>query len=229
MNRRMKLAATGLAVGLTAAAALPLAAHASPDTVVSRSYPWTSDRLTLQVPADVTYHPGPTWHVTLRAPERTLRELVVTDGLIKAKPHSCFSLIPFCISFGTSVEDTVHVDITGPALRRVKVDGSAKIHLDQVHQDRLTLRIDGSARVRGSGSVNDLAVVIDGSGSVHLGQLTEQRARVEINGAGRVAVAPTESVSVHIHGAGDVRLHSNPPQVSSHIEGAGEVTRVTSG
>ena len=68
MNRRMRLAATGFAIGLTAAAALPLAAHAGADTVVSRSYPWTSDRLTLRVPADVTYHPGPAWHVTLRAP-----------------------------------------------------------------------------------------------------------------------------------------------------------------
>lgn len=229
MKRMIRFALGGLAVGLsTLVLALPAVAHAG-DAVVSRTYPWHSDRLTLEVPADVRFRPGATWHLTISAPERTLRELVVKDGRIKVRSHACFSLIPFCIGFGRSVRDSVHVSLTGPALRAINVDGAAKIRLDHVHQDRLALRIDGSASVHGTGAVEDLAVRIDGAGSIHLGRMRAQQARVDINGSGTVGIAPTKRVTVRIDGVGNVRLHSNPPHVSSRIDGVGAVTRVSAG
>ncbi|MGC8519169.1 MAG: GIN domain-containing protein [Steroidobacteraceae bacterium] len=226
MNRTPSPTLAGLFLALTALAALPGAAHAGDRTTVTRAYPWHSDQLILEVPADVRYHPAPTWSLTISAPQRTLRELVVGGGRIKAKPHTCFSLIPFCMSFGTDLHHTVQVNLSGPALRVIRVDGSADLALDQVHQDRLALRIDGSANVHGSGTVQQLTVTIDGSGTVHLGHLSEQRAGVHINGNGTVSIAPTDSVSVNIAGVGTVRLHSDPPHVTTHIEGVGEVTRV---
>ncbi len=226
MNRTPYAALAGLFLGLTALAVLPGLAHAGDRTTVTRTYPWHSDRLALEVPADVQYHPAATWSLTISAPEQTLRELVVEDGRIKSRVHACFSLIPFCMHFGTDIEHTVHVSISGPALRVIRVDGTADLELDQVHQDRLALQIDGSGKVQGSGAVQVLAVTIDGAGTVHLGHLSEQRARVHINGSGTVSIAPTDSVSVNIAGAGTVRLHSNPAHVTSHIYGAGELTRV---
>jgi len=98
--------------------------------------------------------------------------------------------------------------------------------MDGVHQDRLALTIEGSATVRGSGSVNSADVQIDGAGNIHLAQLDAARARVLIRGSGSVDIAPTDSVSVRIEGSGTVRLHSNPAQVTSHIFGAGEVIKV---
>ena len=225
MNRSLRFALASLFVGLTALAGGLPQAHAA--ALVTRTYPWHSDQLTIDVPADVQYHPAPEWHLAISAPARTLRKLEVTDGRIRAKPHACFSLIPFCIHFGSHVEDTVQVSISGPALRVVQVNGAAKVWLNEVHQDRLSLRIDGSAKVHGSGSVERLAVSINGAGTVHLGRLSEKRARVHIAGSGTVSIAPTESVSVRIYGAGNVRLHSNPAHVVSRIYGAGEVTRVS--
>ena len=226
MTRTPSAALAGLFLGLTALAALPGAAHAGDRTTVTRTYPWHSDQLTLEVPADVHYQPAPVWSLTISAPERTLRELVVEDGRIKSRVHACFSLVPFCMRFGTDIEHTVHVSISGPALRVIRIDGSDDLELDQVHQDRLTVQIDGSGRVHGSGTVQALAVQINGSGAVHLGRMSEQRARVHIDGSGTVSIAPTDSVSVDIAGAGTVRLHSDPAHVTSHIYGAGEVTRV---
>lgn len=202
------------------------AAIAGSGPSVSRTYPWRSDRLTLEIPADVRFHPGPRWELRIRAPERTLRHLIVANGRIAAKPHTCFSLVPLCIGFGTQIDHTVHIEITGPALREIKIDGAAKIDLQGVHQDRLTLKIEGSGKVRGTGSVHELVVAIDGSGRIDFGRLTESDAHVGISGAGTVDIAPTRSVTVRIDGAGKVRLHSNPPQVISHINGAGEVIRV---
>jgi hypothetical protein len=226
MNRTQKAASADLFLGLIALAALAGAAHAGDGATVTAAYSWHSDRLVLEVPADVHYRPAPTWRLTIRAPERTLRELVVEDGRIEAKSHTCFSLIPFCMHFGTHFEHTVHVSISGPALRVVRVDGAADLELEQIHQDRLALQIDGSAKVHGSGTVQALDVQVNGAGTVHLGRLREQRARVHINGSGTVSIAPTDSVWVEIAGAGAVRLHSDPAHVTSHIYGAGQVTRV---
>ena len=226
MNRTSSAAVAGLFLGLTALVALPGAAHAGDRKTVTRTYPWHSDQLTLEVPADVRYQPAPVWRLTISAPERTLRQLVVEDGRIKSRRHACFSLIPFCMHFGSDIEHTVHVSISGPALRVIRIEGSGDLELDQVHQDSLAVQIDGSGRVHGSGTVQALAVQINGSGAVHLGHMSEQRARVHIDGSGSVSIAPTDSVSVDIAGAGSVRLHSDPPHVTSHIYGAGDVTRV---
>lgn len=231
MTRSNRLTLAGLSLGAAAAltvfaTALPTVARAGGGTMVSQTYPWSSDAMLVEVPADIDYRPGPVWHLSITAPERTLRELVVQSGRIRAKPHTCFSLIPFCISFGTDVEDTVHVEVTGPALRAISVDGVAKIRLHQVHQDRLAVKIDGSGKVRGTGTVQDLSVAIDGTGDIHLGRLIEQQAHVEINGSGKVSIAPSDSVAVRINGAGKVWLHSDPAHVSTRIDGAGEVRRV---
>jgi len=218
------------AIGLAALAlAVPSLTSAYVSRIASRVYPWHSDRLTLEIPADVHFRPGPHWHLTVRAPERTLKYVIVENGRIRAKPHACFSLIPLCIGYGTHIDHSVHVELTGPALREIKIEGAAKIDLDGIHQDRLALKINGSAQVSGTGSVGELSVVIDGAGRIHLARMTETDANVRISGAGMVDIAPTKSVMVHIDGAGEVRLHSNPPQVIRHIDGAGEVVRVAPG
>ena len=227
MNRILKLALIGAVLLLAGLAfASPPVALAASGQVVSREYAWSSDRLTLDIPADVHFHPGTSWHLVIRAPERVLDQLVVENGRIKSKSHGCFSLVPFCIEFGTHIGHRVDIDLTGPALRAIDVDGTATVDLDGVHQGALMLKIEGDATVRGSGSVDNADIAIDGAGAIHLAELTESRARVVIHGSGTVDIAPTASVSVRIDGAGTVRLHSNPPQVSSRIYGAGEVIKV---
>lgn len=234
MNRLHRVAVAGLslaaAISLPALAlTVPSLARADSAPLASRTYPWRSDRLTLEIPADVHFQPGPRWHLTVSAPERTLKYVIVENGRITAKPHGCFSLIPLCIGYGTQIDHTVHVELTGPALRDIKIEGAATINLDGIHQDRLALKIDGSGKVSGTGSVGQLVVAVDGAGRIDLARLTETDANVRISGTGTVDIAPTKSVMVHIDGAGKVRLHSNPAQVMQHIDGAGEVVRVAPG
>lgn len=230
MNRILKFALIGAVLLLAGLAfASPPVALADSGQVVSREYAWSSDRLQLDVPADVHFHPGTSWQLIVRAPERVLDQLVVEHGRIKSKSHGCFSLVPFCIGFGTHIGRKVDIELTGPALRAVEVDGAATVDLAGLRQDALTLKIEGDATVRGSGSVRNANIEINGAGAIHLAQLTESRAHVVIHGSGTVDIAPTDSVSVRIDGAGTVRLHSNPPQVSSHIYGAGEVIKVPAG
>lgn len=231
MNRILKLAFAGISLGISSgltvlAIAMPSLAHAGSNQVVSRDYPWSADHLTLDVDANVSYHPGPVWHLTVSAPRRELEQLVVRNGRIEAKEHACFSLIPLCFGATSELDHTVDVALTGPALRAIEVDGAGTIDLDGLRQHSLMLKIEGDATVRGNGSVSNTTVDINGAGNIQLAQLTERHARVVIHGSGTVDIAPTESVSVRIDGAGTVRLHSSPARVTSHIYGAGEVIKV---
>lgn len=228
MSRTIRFALIALAIGIVPfAVAVPARAHAG-EARDSRTYPWNSGHVTLDIPAHVVFHSGLTWRMTISAPAHTLSQLIVDNGHIKARRHVCFSLDPLCIGYGETVKGPVHVNLTGPALRRIQVDGPAQVRLEQLRQQRLAVKINGVGSVRGTGSVTDLVVVINGSGHIHFARMIDQQARVDINGVGTVAIAPTVRVSVHINGVGNVQLHSNPAHVSSHINGVGHVTRVPS-
>lgn len=268
MNRMLKVAFAGISLAISVslgalALALPSLAHAGPNTVVSRSYAWSADHLTLEVPANVSYHPGPVWHVTITGPEQTLDQLQVENGRIGARQHSCFSLIPFCIGFGSDIDHTVSVAITGPALRQITIDGSGRVDLsglnqdrlgvqingsgtvhaggavqqthldiagsgtivlDDLRQNRLTARIGGSGIIEGSGATQNLEAHISGMGNIRLGQLGDQNAEVSVSGAGNVNIAPTQSASIRLTGAGDVHLTTQPRSLVTHVTGAGTIT-----
>lgn len=230
MNRILKLAFAGLSLaistGLTALAlALPSLAHAGPNQVVSRHYPWTSDHLTLDVDANVSYHPAAAWQVTISAPARVLEQLVVENGRIAAKEHGCFSLVPFCIGFGSNFHHAVDVSIAGPALRRVTLDSSGKVDLIGLKQDRLTVRINGSGAVIGSGTVDDSNLEIGGSGSITLDGLHQNRLTARISGSGTVAGSgSTRDLEADISGSGNIRLaRLTDENARVSVSGSGDV------
>ena len=230
MNRTPRLAFAGASmapsIAMTVLAlALPSLARAGAHRVMSRDYPWSADHLALDVPADVSYRPGPAWHLSIRGPGHTLDQLIVKDGRIGAKAHGCFSLVPFCIGFGTEIEHTVHVQITGPALRRVTLNSSGRIDLLGLRQDRLTVQINGSGSVRSSGTVDDSRFDIEGSGSIALDGLHQNRLIVRIDGSGTVAGSgSTQDLRADISGSGNIRLgQMSDANARVSVSGSGDV------
>lgn len=230
MNRTVELAfavaSLGLSAGLTGLAlALPSPAHAGPYQTVSRDYPWSSDHLTLDVPADVRFRRGPTWHLTIRGPEHTLDRLVVDNGRIGAKEHGCLSLIPFCMGFGTHIEHAVDVEITGPALRRVTINASDTLDLAGLKQDRLTVTVNGSGAVKSSGTVDETTFDIEGSGTVVLDGLHQNRLTALIGGSGSIAGSgTTDDLRADISGSGTLRLAQvRDTNARVSVSGSGDV------
>lgn len=230
MNRTVKLAfavvSLGLSAGLTALAlALPSLAHAGPNQMVSRDYPWNSDHLTLDVPADVHFRRGRTWHLTIRGPGHTLDRLVVHNGRIGAKEHGCLSLIPFCVGFGRDIEHTVDVELTGPALRRVTINASDTVDLAGLKQDRLTVRVNGSGAVKSSGTVDETTFDISGSGTIVLEGLHQNRLTTRISGDGSMGGrGSTDDLNANISGAGTLRLAQvRDTNARVSVSGSGDV------
>jgi hypothetical protein len=183
------------------------------DQIASRNYDWTSDRLELDVPANVSFTPSPEWHLTIRGPERALERLKVEDGRIDIRHHHARA-------------GKLQIELSGPALRHVVVNGTGSLVLDGLQQDSLDIDIHGSGSARASGAVDSVKVNIMGSGSAQLQKLIVSRAKIFIAGSGDVDVTPRDDVDVFIGGAGDVRLHTHPKHVSSRIAGSGRVEEV---
>lgn len=185
--------------------------------IETRSFPWSDgDRLELDVPATLHYHPAANWTLSIRGRARTLERLEVGHGRI-------------ALEHGRHRTGGLDIELSGPALRNVELNGSGELVLDGIQQDRLRIAIQGSASARASGSVTDLQLDIAGSGSAHLASLLAHSADVHIGGSGDADINCTDSVDVLILGSGDVRLHAHPQHLHSKVLGSGEVIEVQDG
>jgi hypothetical protein len=220
------IAAIGILLALIClpfAAAIEASAHESSDSggTVTREFPWSGgDRLELDIPGQVHFHPAPTWHLTMSGRAATLDELLVSDGRIREKDHG------FGGFFDRDDLGSVQIELSGPALREAILNGSGSIDLQGLRQDSLRVEIRGSGWVGGSGTVRELTLKIMGSGSARLQRVAETNADVAINGSGNADVSPSGETQVTIAGSGDVRLHSHPAHLNTHVYGSGRITEV---
>ena len=186
---------------------------------LTRDYPWSADRLELDVPGRVRFHPASSWHLRIHGREGTLDRLEISDGRIREKDND------FCFFCWNNL-GRLQVDLSGPALHEATLNGSGSIDLQNLDQDHLRLRIRGSGQASGNGKVQSLRLEIMGSGSARLAQLAETNVDVTIDGSGVADVAPTGAARVTIAGSGDVRLHAHPARLSTHVFGSGHISEV---
>jgi hypothetical protein len=181
---------------------------------VTRDFPWgDSDRLELQVAGSVHFQPAAAWHLSIRGPERVLDRLTVTNGRIALRHAGMFH----------HHSGAIEVQLAGPALHDIGLDGSGNLTLENLKQDSVSIHIRGSGSARGNGSVGVLRLEILGSGSAGLEQLAAGSATVRIAGSGDADIAPTDSADVDIAGSGEVRLHSQPRRIHSQVHGSGRI------
>ena len=121
------------------------------------------------------------------------------------------------------------IELSGPALHDIAVNGAGKLVLDNLQQDALTVAIHGSGSVRANGSTDRLNVQIIGSGDANLAQLAVQSSKIFIAGSGAADVAPSDDADVFIAGSGHVRLHTHPRHLSSKVAGSGQIIEVLDG
>jgi len=191
---------------------------------VVREIAWHGDdELSLNLPASVRFRPAPEWHATVRGPQDMLDRLQIEDGAISVAKRSGW-LDAFDDDFSL-----VEIELAGPQLRNVTVNGSGDVVLDDLRQSELTIAINGSGSVRASGRVESLTASIAGSGDVSLADLVSRVVDLSIAGSGDADIAPVDEANVSIAGSGDVRLHSRPRVLRSTVSGSGEVTELPLG
>lgn len=181
-------------------------------TVESRDFTWDgSDSLDLDIPAKFHYHPAPEWHLSIRGPRAVLDRIKVGDGKIHSRP------------FVDRGDSDLSIEMSGPSLRSLALNGSGNAQLDQLKQDDLSVDIRGSGSARATGSVGNLTLNIMGSGSAMMAQLPVRSVHIMIAGSGDADIEAHDDADIMIAGSGQVRLHSHPKHLSTRTVGSGQV------
>jgi len=182
----------------------------------TREIAWDSDgdEVTINVPATVTYRPGPGTMLIARGSPEALSHLRVRGGRIE---FDCRGLY-----FGGDLD----LILSGQKLSDFTLNGSGRLVLENINPPELDVAIRGSGEVEATGTAEDVDLSIAGSGEAHLGGLVVKSMEVRIAGSGDAEIAPEDEVDIRIAGSGEIRLLTQPRSLETSIAGSGDIVHV---
>lgn len=182
--------------------------------VETRTFDWDgSDRLSLSVPAEVTYTQaeGPA-KLTVTGPERMLDRLEIDEGRIRVRGKH-WSM------------RKIKIVMTAPNVSRFHLSGANRLTIENYRQPSLSVDVSGASEITARGDTEVVDIDISGAGEAHMGDLKTREARVDISGAGEATVAPTAKARLEISGMGEINLLTDPADLETDISGAGRIHR----
>lgn len=189
---------------------------------VTRSIAWDgSDRLEVDVAADVTYVQGDAASVEIVGPRDQVEALRLQAGRLTFDEDDNTSVV----MFGWRNHDRLRITVTAPSVRTFNLSGSGDLAIRGYDQPDMMVRITGSGDVDASGRTTAVELDIHGSGEADLSGLETQDADVEISGSGEAAVGPTGAARITISGSGDVDLTRRPASLVQNVSGSGDVNQ----
>lgn len=187
---------------------------------VTRTLAWDgSDRLDIDVPADVTYVQGDTASVEVVGPRDQVEELRLRAGRLTFNDDNDTNVV----TFGWRNHDRLRITITAPSVRTFDLSGSGDLLIRDYDQPSLAVTINGSGEAEATGRTETVDLDISGSGEADLSGLLTRDADITISGSGEAAVGPTGAARIDISGSGDVTLTRRPASLSQSISGSGDV------
>jgi hypothetical protein len=120
--------------------------------------------------------------------------------------------------------DPARVVARAPGIEAVRIDGSGKVVLRDLHGPRLATTIRGSGEVRAGGQVERLRSRIDGSGTLRLAALQADDAAVAISGSGSADLGTTDRLHAEIDGSANV-TYAGEPAITEGVSGSGRIER----
>lgn len=187
---------------------------------VTRTLAWDgSDRLDIEVAADVTYVQGDAASVEVRGPRNQVEALSLRGGRLTYDRDDNSEVV----MFGWRNHDRLRITVTAPSVRTFNLSSSGDLAIRGYDQPDLMIRITGSGDVDASGRTETVELDIHGSGEADLSALETRDADVEISGSGEAAVGPTGAARITISGSGDVDLTRRPASVIQNVSGSGDV------
>ena len=122
-----------------------------------------------------------------------------------------------------SSKSGVKINIEVPNITSVANNGSGKITINSVAQNKLSISLNGSGSAKAIGSVADLSGKINGSGNLMLKMLKVSNCDMKINGSGTAFVSVANELSVKINGSGGILYYGEPKELTSKVNGSGSI------
>lgn len=85
--------------------------------------------------------------------------------------------------------------------------------------------LSGSGRCRFAGNADRLTSRVSGSGHIDAAQLSVRQEEIDISGSAHVVTKVSETLDVHISGAGEI-LYQGSPQISQSITGSATIRKL---
>lgn len=196
---------------------------------VTRTLAWEdSDRLVLDLPADVTFIQGAQAGVVVTGPQTAVDRIRVNNGRVVMDDDDNGSERGYVRWNRSGIhawsdDDRLKVTVTAPSVRQFEIIGSSDVSIRNYDQPTLALNISGSGDVEIEGTTQTLTADITGSGDTDADRLDVTDATVDISGSGDVRFGPTGEVQVDLSGSGDVDLTRRPAQLRQEISGSGDI------
>lgn len=178
-----------------------------------------AEELTIDVPGDVAIVPGDKPGITISGTTKMVQRVRVEGGRIfwadsaDQERHIVWS----------HDRNRLKILVTAPNIRKVNINGSADVSMDNYAQPHLAIAISGSGDLTATGRTEALTVDISGSGSADLRRLPARTATLSINGSGDIEADASDSAVVRVSGSGDVTLSRPPTKLDQDVAGSGDV------
>lgn len=111
-------------------------------------------------------------------------------------------------------------------LNNLRISGTARVNIQQLKEENLTLTISGAGKVKGTGKIGELEVSISGTGNINFKEMKTRQTKLKISGSGKAELYAEESIDATINGAGKANVWGNPQHVSKRINGIGKINIV---
>jgi hypothetical protein len=152
--------------------------------------------------------------LSLTADQNLLREITTTaaDGHLRIRTRE-------------RVRPTrgVRIMLSSQMLTGARLRGALDLKASNVLTPNFFVEADGTSDVILQGTVDNLTARFRGAGDLAAESLQAKAVEVSLMGAADAKVTATESLSVSIKGAGDVRYSGNPKTIKKSVAGAGSV------
>jgi putative autotransporter adhesin-like protein len=117
----------------------------------------------------------------------------------------------------------IRIVISSQTLSGARLRGATDFKGSKIASPSFFLESDGASDVILDGTADSLTARLRGAGDLDAGALQAKVVELSLMGAADAKVYATESLSVSIKGAGDVRYGGNPKTIKKSVAGAGSV------
>ncbi len=168
----------------------------------------------VDAPAEVTFSPAATPHVTVTAPADILAliETEVQDGTLVIGLRGSVVLA-----------SPILVAVRGPGLAAIGLAGAGRVKATGLSGPDLSISLSGSGAVAANGAVGRIGIRLSGSGDVDVAAIRAADVSAAITGSGSIRAFASASVEAELTGSGEFIVFGNPPQRATRVTGSGEV------
>lgn len=174
---------------------------------------------------DVIYRQSSTFHVSVRGPQKLVREIETTVSGDRLKINYRKSRNVF---FGRNSDD-VTVVVSSPDLVGVFLKGSGDFKCaGHVDTDNMNIHLRGSGDMEFQSLICDnLQVTLDGSGDIDMKDVTARQSSLSLVGSGDLDITQhrVDRTTIDLKGSGDIELKAvDCGSIESQLVGSGDIS-----